>query len=220
MFELIDMLANTYRSRLSDLEAELAVERQRVKELEGKMETDTLVKILNRWGFEKELHRVILHHNRYQTSVALIFVDLDNFKLINDQFGHLVGDQVLKLVAQKLSAEIRASDTIARIGGDEFAVLLWHINISNAVAKARAIERTIEALDVCTGGRATLGASAGVAMLGASEGAAHWISRADADMYRRKAERAQGGNNIAVTHLTEHRDRGEPAPRMAKLSIC
>lgn len=198
VFNLMDMLSNTYQSRLSDLEAELAVERQRSKELEGKVETDPLVNIPNRRGFERELHRAILHRNRYETSAALIFLDLDNFKRINDQFGHLAGDEVLKCVAQKLRSEIRASDMIARIGGDEFAILLWHINVSNAVAKALAIERAVEAIELGTGQCTTLGASAGVAMLGSSEMPAHWISRADADMYRRKAERALGAENVAI----------------------
>jgi len=198
VFKLIDMLSNTYRSRLRDLEAKLAVEGQRIKELEEKMETDPLVNIPNRRGFEKELQRAILHRNRYQTSAALIFLDLDNFKHINDQFGHLAGDEVLKRVAQKLSSEIRGTDMIARIGGDEFAILLWHINVSNAVAKALAIERAVETIQLGTGHRTPLGASAGVAMLGASEMPAHWISRADADMYRRKAERALGPEYAAI----------------------
>ena len=192
MFELIELLSNTYQWRLSELQAELAAERKKTKDLEAKIETDPLVNVLNRRGFERELNRAIMHSSRYQTSAAVIFLDLDGFKAINDRWGHLVGDEALQLVAKTLSGAVRASDIVARVGGDEFAILLWHVSSVSAVAKARAIEQLLATTEIPSAGGATIGASAGVAMLGAPDRAGDLIARADAEMYLRKAERARG----------------------------
>lgn len=86
MLELIDLLSNTYEWRLTELQAELAAERRKTKDLEAKIETDSLVNVLNRRGFERELNRAITYSGRYQTSAAIIFLDLDNFKAINDRW--------------------------------------------------------------------------------------------------------------------------------------
>lgn len=198
MLELIDLLSNTYEWRLTELEAELAAERKKTKELETKIETDPLVNILNRHGFERELNRAITHSGRYPTSVAVIFLDLDNFKAINDRWGHLVGDETLQLVAKTLSSVVRASDIVARVGGDEFATLLWHVSVSNAIAKARSIERILATTEIPGAKGASIGASAGVAMLGASDLPDHVIARADAEMYLRKSERARGKKDSRI----------------------
>jgi diguanylate cyclase (GGDEF)-like protein len=152
ILELIDMLSNTYKSRLTELQAELAAERRKTKDLKAKIETDSLVNVLNRRGFERELNRAITHSGRYQTSAAIIFLDLDNFKAINDRWGHPVGHETLQVVAKTLSSAVRSSDVVARVGGDEFAILLWHVNASNALAKARSIERVIAITEIPSAG--------------------------------------------------------------------
>lgn len=192
VLELVDMLANTYRSRLAELEAELAAERKKIKDLEAKIETDPLVNVLNRRGFERELDRAIMHSGRYQTSAALIFLDLDKFKAINDRWGHRVGDETLQVVAKSLSGAVRASDIVARVGGDEFAILLWHVNASNALAKARAMERVVATTEISSANGASIGASAGVAMIEPSDSPDDLLARADAEMYLRKSQRTRG----------------------------
>jgi len=196
VLELIDLLSNTYEWRLTELQAELAAERKKTKDLEAKVETDPLVNTLNRRGLERELNRAITHSNRYQTSVAVVFFDLDNFKAINDRWGHPVGDEALQTVAKTLNGAVRASDIVARVGGDEFAILLWHISASSALAKARAIEQILATVEIPRARGASIGASAGVAMIGPLDCPDDVIARADADMYLRKSQRARAMKEI------------------------
>ena len=109
------------------LKRELAVARARVGELEARADIDPLLDILNRRGFERELKRALSHVKRYGTQAALMFVDLDGFKGINDRYGHGAGDALLKAVARELIGHVRASDVVGRIGGDEFGCLVWRV---------------------------------------------------------------------------------------------
>jgi len=118
------------------LEGELAAARVKMKELEATADIDAVTAIFNRRGFERELTRSLSYVKRYGTRAALFYIDLDGFKLVNDQHGHAAGDAVLKRVAAMLARPVRASDTVARIGGDEFGLILWNLNETNAAAKA------------------------------------------------------------------------------------
>jgi diguanylate cyclase (GGDEF)-like protein len=172
------------------LAVQLAQSRARVSDLETKIETDPLTELLNRRGFERELKRSLAYLKRYRASAALLFIDLDRFKPINDRHGHAAGDAVLKAVAATLTRNVRASDVVARHGGDEFVVLLWNVTAAVAAAKAVALEKAIAA-QAARFGPATLkiGASAGVALIDASETPAELVARADAAMYARKREK-------------------------------
>jgi diguanylate cyclase (GGDEF)-like protein len=172
------------------LAAQLAQSRAKVSDLETKIETDPLTELLNRRGFERELKRSLAYLKRYGASAALLFIDLDRFKPINDRHGHAAGDAVLKAVAATLTRNVRASDVIARLGGDEFVVLMWNVTAGVAATKAIALENAIAAAAVRFG-PATLkiGASAGVVLIGASETPAELVGRADAAMYARKREK-------------------------------
>jgi diguanylate cyclase (GGDEF)-like protein len=172
------------------LRAELAAARRRIAELQALAETDFLLDILNRRGFERELERSIAYMKRYQARGALIMLDVDRLKPINDAFGHAAGDEVLKAIVAALVSQVRASDVVGRLGGDEFAVLLWNLSEADARAKAAALERAIDALSFNFDGRtATAGASAGVAILGPHSGAQRALEAADSAMYVRKAQR-------------------------------
>ena len=118
------------------LAAQLEASRARIADLEARVDIDPLTDVLNRRGFERELKRSLAYVKRYGTSAALIYVDLDGFKPVNDRHGHAAGDAVLKAVAAALLRHVRASDVVARIGGDEFAVLLWNVDGAAAAAKA------------------------------------------------------------------------------------
>jgi hypothetical protein len=113
-------------AEVARLEAELAAMRARVAELETHAERDPLTDVMNRRGFERELRRADAYVRRYGGNAALVYLDLDGFKPVNDRHGHAAGDAVLRAVAAALVAAVRVSDTVARIGGDEFAVLLWY----------------------------------------------------------------------------------------------
>ena len=163
---------------------------RRVSELEAAADTDFLLDIPNRRGFERELQRAIAYMKRYRASGALIVLDVDRLKPINDSFGHGAGDEVLKAIAATLTRQIRASDVVGRLGGDEFALLLWNLSETDAKAKAVIFEQAVDELSfVFRGQHVTAGASAGVALLGSQSDAARALEEADAAMYVRKAHR-------------------------------
>jgi diguanylate cyclase (GGDEF)-like protein len=169
------------------LEQELAAARAQMATLASRAEIDPLTDIVNRRGFERELKRACAYVKRYGANAALIYLDLDNFKSINDEHGHAAGDAVLKAVARVLARHVRASDLAARIGGDEFALLLWQCTEADAQAKAVALEAAIERTTATyAGSRLSVGASAGAAMLLPLDQPADVVGRADRAMYARK----------------------------------
>ena len=172
------------------LAAELKASRARIADLEARVDIDPLTDVLNRHGFERELKRSLAYIKRYGASAALIYLDLDGFKPVNDRHGHAAGDAVLKAVAAALSRNVRASDVVARVGGDEFAVLLWNAGEAAAAAKAVALESAVYRTPVSwNASTLVVGASAGVAPLGPLDAPAEVLARADAAMYARKAEK-------------------------------
>jgi diguanylate cyclase (GGDEF)-like protein len=104
---------------------------------------DPLTDLYNRRRLTSELERLLAHAVRYQHSGALLMLDLDNFKLINDSYGHAAGDRVLKAVAKGLAQRVRETDVVARLGGDEFAVLLPEANLAQALALAENLRDLI-----------------------------------------------------------------------------
>jgi diguanylate cyclase (GGDEF)-like protein len=172
------------------LAAQLKDSRARIQELEARVDVDPLTDVLNRRGFERELKRSLAYVKRYGVSAALIYVDLDEFKPVNDRHGHGAGDLVLRSVAATLVRNVRASDVVARLGGDEFVVLLWNVGGVDAAAKAADLEAAVYGTPVrWSASTLVVGASAGVALLGALDTPADILARADAAMYARKAER-------------------------------
>ncbi len=177
-------------AEVARLEAELAVLRARVAELETHAERDPLTGVFNRRGFERELARARSYVERYGGNAALIYLDLDDFKPVNDRHGHAAGDAVLIAVAAALVAAVRASDAVARLGGDEFGLLLWNLSAHDAQKKALLLERLIADTHVAWDGAAiAVGASAGVAELSKEQDLAALVARADAAMYARKRAR-------------------------------
>jgi diguanylate cyclase (GGDEF)-like protein len=175
-------------AEVARLEGELTEMRARLRELEARAELDPLTEVFNRRGFERELKRVMAYVERYGGSVALVYLDLDDFKPVNDRYGHAAGDVVLRAIASALTRCVRASDAVARLGGDEFVLLLWNLSERAALTKAESLERAIAAQAVPIG-QATIsvGASAGVTMLAHGDTLTDVLARADAAMYARKA---------------------------------
>jgi diguanylate cyclase (GGDEF)-like protein len=172
------------------LRTQLAKAQARIDELQASADIDFLLDIPNRRGFERELHRAIAYIKRYQARGALIVLDVDRLKPVNDAFGHAAGDQVLKAIAAVLLRHVRSSDVIGRLGGDEFALLLWNLSETDAHAKAAALEQAVDRLSFVFRGRTvTAGASAGIAILGAHTEAGKALEEADSAMYLRKAQR-------------------------------
>ncbi len=171
------------RAQNARLKRELARAERRIAQLEARADIDPLTDILNRRGFERELRRSLAYLARYGSSAALLYLDLDGFKAVNDRNGHAAGDTLLKRVARELAGHVRASDVVGRLGGDEFAVLLWNLSEAQAQAKALSLEAMVAAAGV--------GASVGAAPLGAGMSPAQAIAAADAAMYARKHDKTR-----------------------------
>jgi diguanylate cyclase (GGDEF)-like protein len=183
-------VADGAKATMRRLKAQLAEALKQVEALQASADTDFLLDILNRRGFERELNRSIAYIKRYHANGALIVLDVDRLKSINDAYGHAAGDQVLKAIVAVLSRQVRSSDVIGRLGGDEFALLLWNLSETDAKAKAASLEQAIDRLAFVFRGRTvTTGASAGVAILGPHAEAGRALEEADSAMYVRKAQR-------------------------------
>jgi diguanylate cyclase (GGDEF)-like protein len=157
---------------------------------------DSLTGLHNRPAFFERLDHAIALARRHDRAIALLFVDLDRFKDVNDAFGHLAGDEVLKALVRRLTKTVRDTDTVARLGGDEFIVLAEEV--ANQVDVNEFGRRLLQALSepvVLHGQECRLGASVGVAMFPEDgEDATTLLKAADAAMYRAKES---GGNNLA-----------------------
>lgn len=164
--------------------------RQRLAEVEELADTDALVPLPNRRAFERELARVIAGVARYGNSAAVLFFDLNGLKAVNDRHGHQAGDAMLLHVARQLKSSLRATDIVARIGGDEFAMILDHIDEAQARAKAQSLIAGIAVQPLEIGSASIpVGVSAGLAMILADDTVASVLARADSAMYAQRSER-------------------------------
>lgn len=174
-------------ARLKRIQAELRAARARIAELERHADTDFLVDVLNRRGFERELRRAMAYAKRYGANAALVYIDVNGLKPVNDRYGHLTGDSVLRAVARTLTDNVRMSDIVARLGGDEFAVLLWNLSERDAAIKTAALEEAVARTGVAIGDdTVAVSAAAGFTMLRPADDPQQILERADQAMYARK----------------------------------
>jgi diguanylate cyclase (GGDEF)-like protein len=160
---------------------------------------DPLTRLYNRRYFDDRLHSEFSFARRHGTLLALMLIDIDHFKAINDTWGHPMGDAVLKLAASSIERVMRPEDVLARLGGDEFIVIARATSLRNAEIFAERICHRIEALCLEVPGRELkLTVSAGVALMGPNAmiaSADTLMAAADDALYRAKA----GGRNAVVT---------------------
>jgi diguanylate cyclase len=168
-----------------------AIERKKTEQHLARLaHYDQLTDIPNRILFRDRLEHVLNLANRDKTSFALMFIDLNGFKLVNDNFGHDVGDVIIRICAERLSACLRRSDSVARIGGDEFTLLLTHIENSTDVAHiAEKIIEIIAEPATINGYEIAVGCSIGIAIYPqAGHDAEGLLKNADMAMYKAKQE--------------------------------
>jgi diguanylate cyclase (GGDEF)-like protein len=166
------------------LRAELRAEIDARRIAEAQADSDVLTPTLNRRAFLREMHRAMADCRRYGETACLIFLDMDGFKAINDTYGHAAGDAALQYVAETLKASVREGDSIGRIGGDEFAILLRRADINSTRVKAMKLEAELalgtfeyKGLYLKTGG------SFGIRAFVDQPTAELWLAEADAAMF-------------------------------------
>ena len=208
------------------LKSQLAAAQARIEELQASADTDFLLDVLNRRGFERELHRSIAYIRRYHASGALIVLDVDRLKPINDAFGHAAGDAVLKAVVAALLRHVRSSDLIGRLGGDEFALLLWNLSETDAQGQGVGARRSHRPAGIhFPWTTVAAGVSAGVAILGPHAEAGTALEQADSAMYVRKAQRRERlrcrpRQRAAQAALSFTRDNRSSAADIASCMSC
>lgn len=171
------------------LRASMAEMRERMTELEEQSELDPLTGLPNRRSFLARVERVIAHANRYGTPGALLYIDLEGLAQINERHGRIAGDAALGHAARLLSRLIRSTDVLARIGGDEFGLILDHLDHNSAIETAERLARCISANPLDLGGSLVgIAATIGTATILPGDTVDDVIQRADRNMYRAKAE--------------------------------
>ena len=179
--------ADDSEQEVERLRGEVARLEQKIEQLDRLAHEDSLVNLPNRRGLMRLMARLIDRVRRYGESAAVLFVDVDGLKTINDSLGHPAGDEALLRVAECLVQGVRASDWVTRLGGDEFAVLLEHTDEERARQTARRLVDVVAECGFAYGGTAMpLSIAIGVAMIHPSDRAEEVIARADAEMYQVK----------------------------------
>lgn len=198
-----------------------AAEHEQIGELSRQAFHDSLTELPNRALFADRLEHALARMNRREGSIAVLFLDLDEFKAINDRLGHQAGDQLLTAVAQRLRGCLRPEDTVARLGGDEFTILLE--DISDARYAIRVAERIAESLETpftLDGHRVSVTTSIGIAVsTGREEKPSELLRNSDLAMYRAK-DNGRGRHEVftpdmypsAAPQEEREEEPAEPAP--------
>jgi diguanylate cyclase (GGDEF)-like protein len=199
--EAADKLAiEDLRTEIATLRREMRLLRIANAELERVAILDTLTPLFNRRHFLSALNKQLIRAQRYNTKSAVLFVDINRMKHINDEYGHSAGDFALVHAAQIILAHIRKTDVAARIGGDEFAIMLEEVDQTHAAAKAEQLDEVLRSTPCHLGDDILpLSASIGYTMLMPSDSEDTLIERADASMYARKrAFHSQFANSVVA----------------------
>jgi diguanylate cyclase (GGDEF)-like protein len=178
-------------AEIERLHGEVAKLKQQAERLDRLAHQDSLIDLPNRRGFMRQLDMLIARVTRYGEAAAMLYVDVDGLKAINDGFGHKAGDEALIHVAKLLSDGVRKGDCVARIGGDEFGILLNHSDAEGAQeTAARLVDLVAEAGFACDDKPLSLSIAIGVAVIEMDDTPETVIARADKAMYREKAAAA------------------------------
>jgi diguanylate cyclase len=194
----VEVANDTLQKRLNDSRQEIKALEKNLAVVRSESLTDPLTTLANRKFLNNALHRLMLEAETRATPLSVVLTDIDHFKTFNDSYGHLTGDQVLRLVAATVKQEIKGQDIAARYGGEEFAILLPRTALAAAVTVADHIRGSVmrkELIRRSTGeslGRVTI--SLGVASWRRGDTISSLMERADACLYAAK----RGGRNCVI----------------------
>ena len=187
--KLVDLSdTDALMAEVERLRGEIGRLEERIELLDRLAHQDSLIELPNRRGFMRQLERLIDRVTRYGDSAAMLFVDIDGLKRINDSFGHQAGDEALIKVAGLLVAGVRKSDCVARLGGDEFGILLEQADEGSARETAGRLLEHVADCEFCYEGTCLpLSVAIGIGMIGPDDCPDAVIARADLAMYKEKA---------------------------------
>jgi diguanylate cyclase (GGDEF)-like protein len=196
MFVIFGTYAAFLLDRAERTELELRNSNAKLEELRVELErlvvVDPLTGVFNRRKFHESLGQAIVTAMRHQHWFALLMLDIDNFKQINDRYGHQVGDDVLRLVCKLVDSSIRSSDQMFRVGGEEFCIVAVALDVEKARVLAEKVRSAVEAYDFPGVGRVTI--SVGIAWFREGDNQQNLYARADSALYRAKRQ----GRNCMV----------------------
>ena len=179
----------TIREELASTKQELATTNQELASVAKLADRDPLLPLQNRRAFVEELSRTMAHVERYGNASSVVYIDVNDLKEINDTFGHGAGDQALKHVADILLANVRESDRVGRLGGDEFCLILDEADTHSAREKAYELAKAITDKPFEYDKKmVTVQVAVGVYTFNGTEDVNHALSAADKDMYVHKKQ--------------------------------
>jgi diguanylate cyclase (GGDEF)-like protein len=174
-------------AEVDNLRQSLGQVNRRLNDTEQLADQDPLLPIYNRRAFVRELTRVQASVERYKTEASLVYIDLNEFKAINDNFGHEAGDAVLSQVAKKLVESVRDTDIVGRLGGDEFGLILSRTDVDNARILINRLPLLFQRSPIVWKEETlTVGLSSGVVAIQSGSNAEQALNAADAAMYENK----------------------------------
>jgi len=198
MTPAVTLAVSALMEKMDDISRELSRTREQLTEIEQQVDVDCIAPIPNRRAFMRRLSWAIAMHERYAHPSTVLYFDLNDFKAINDTYGHAAGDIAIRHVSQLLSATLRESDFIARIGGDEFAIIMYYANEDAARRRGKKIADSLRTTPfVCNGQPITLTTAYGCYSIRSGDDAESALAAADMSMYVDKRR--------AKTSLTEVR---------------
>jgi diguanylate cyclase len=214
--DLIDQMVsdtNTMHGSMDKLHRELEHSRDEVGNLQKELESarrealiDPLTGIYNRRGFEIQANKMIADGEIADKGLCLLMVDIDHFKKINDTYGHVLGDRVIRTMANTLKSKVKGQDSVARLGGEEFVVLLPETSPQGALTVAEHIRASIEHGKIRRPNSqdtiASITVSVGIAVYQAGETLEDWLDHADKALYASK----QGGRNKVTAYEPQEAD--------------
>ena len=188
--QMVSQRQQAQRVRLEELGARVTDLAGQLRDAKQENVRDALTQLTNRKGFDEFMNRMVFMRDVFGEAAALLMVDADHFKRVNDTYGHPGGDEVLKALADTLARSFpRKSDVVARYGGEEFTVVLPDTSPQNAVRLAERTRQAVSELQVAHGGHTiSITISVGVSQLGRLESVQSWLERTDQALYQAKQQ--------------------------------
>ncbi len=199
MTENVRIAVSALLEKIDDINSDLEVTKESLADMEKLVDVDCIAPIPNRRAFMRRLNWAINMYQRYGHPSSVLYLDLNDFKQINDQYGHSVGDLTIRHIAQLLTSAMRESDFLARIGGDEFAIIMHHASQQAAEKRVRIILEKLKATPIYVDGKTIpVSASCGVYSIKEGDDAEKCLSAADIAMYDDKRRSKSNKTKTAV----------------------